>query len=228
MISHAHLSDLVLSTYRDLDEALIPPQFHLVELIDVPAPADTQLAIFRHHHSLILAFPGTVNFWDWVTNISAALRLDRRAGRIRGPRGQRLPRKKTMHAWRRRWTEISPQVRGVIRGENPDHLSVTGHSLGGALAISAAASLYSVADGPDVELVTFAAPRAATPELRATLRGCPATRYEVTTDIVPRVPFLSSQWGTYGQRVALAPVAGGIKANHDMALYRERVHELGR
>lgn len=227
MIPHPALADLVLSTYHDLDESMIPPGFSLVELIDTGLPSDTQLAIFWSRHSLILAFPGTDSPWDWWTNIAAALRLDRRSGRIRGPRGQRrrFPSKKTMHAWQRRWYEIAPRVRDIAAGEKPDHMAFSGHSLGGVHAVHAAASFYAPG-GPDCQLATFGAPRGATADTRATLQGCPAVRYEITLDLVPRVPFLSSQWGTVGERVALAPVVGGIKANHDMGLYRDRVHKL--
>lgn len=226
MIEDPQLADLVLATYRDLDQSLIPPRYTLVDWIDTGPPSDTQVAIFRHEHALILAFPGTVNWWDWITNLAAGLQLHNRPGRINGPRGQRsrFPRGRTIDAWRQRWYTVAPRVDEIIEGESPDELYITGHSLGGALAINAAASYY--AQNHVCQLVTFAAPRAGTPFTEETLAGCPARRYEIPADLVPRVPALSSRWRPIGQRIPLTGVLGGLRANHDMALYRQRVHEL--
>lgn len=226
MIEDWQLSDLVLATYRDLYESLIPPGFVLVDWIDVGPPSDTQVAIFRKDHALIIAFPGSVGFWDWLRNIAAGLQLHSRPGRIVGPRGERsrFPNSQTVDAWRQAWCTVSPQVDDIVTKERPDELYIAGHSLGGALAINCAASFY--ARGDVVELVTFAAPRAGTPATENALRGCPCRRYEIRADLVPRLPAFSQRWRAIGSRIPLPGAVGGIGANHSMTLYRQRVREL--
>ncbi|CAI6091147.1 unnamed protein product [Clonostachys chloroleuca] len=77
---------------------------------------------------------------------------------------------------------------------NPDYsVLATGHSLGGALASMAAASLRDT--GLSVDLYTYGAPRLGNAVFNHFLAGLPGADYRVTNldDPVPRVPFLC--WG---------------------------------
>lgn len=67
------------------------------------------------------------------------------------------------------------------------HVILTGHSLGGALAIIAAGML-AVAGSPPAALVTFGAPRAGLERLAHALRGLPVRQYRNGDDPVPEVP----------------------------------------
>jgi hypothetical protein len=219
MISDIDCAKLVLATYGEVEA---PEKFKLIHEIDTGPPADTQLSIYECEHTVVLAFPGTVNFWDWVTNLSALFRLDRSVGRVSGPRGQRsrFPRKKTLNAWRRRWLSIEPEVSKIIR--KYDHVICTGHSLGGALAVSALCTYHSQGN-MDTYGVLFGTPRCATEYLRIKLAGCPITRYTNCLDLVTQMPCFGADWGVIGSEVKLMPTCGGIKANHSMKLYKDRV-----
>jgi hypothetical protein len=64
---------------------------------------------------------------------------------------------------------------------------LTGHSLGGALAIIAAGML-AVSGSPPAALVTFGAPRAGLEKLADALRAVPVRQYRNGHDPVPEVP----------------------------------------
>lgn len=64
---------------------------------------------------------------------------------------------------------------------------LTGHSLGGALAVIAAGML-ALNGTPAARLVTFGAPRAGTDKLVGVLRATPARQYRCGDDPVPEVP----------------------------------------
>ena len=160
-----------------------PRGFRLIKWIDTAAPDDTQVAIFRRHHAAVIAIRGTTTLWDWAANLGARFGLG---------------------SWRRRWANVSDQIKNEIsRLDNVHAVYLTGHSLGGAVAY------YGVLDYCDThsaELVTFGAPRAVSPRLEQALllSGVTARRYEVAGDPIPWIP--RGRWRSFGVRHMLRGV----------------------
>lgn len=157
---------------------------------------DTQAFIFRVDECIVLAFRGSQEIRDWYTNFSMQLRkfTIRREGQttISSYKGQ-------VHTgFFLGWASVEKDVLAQMKhwqeelkpGETLPPLLVTGHSLGGALATMAAASLQennmSVAG-----LYTFGQPRAGdiafTRQLNNTLPG-KVFRFINNNDVVPHVP----------------------------------------
>ena len=157
---------------------------------------DTQAFIFRTDECIVLAFRGSQEIRDWYTNFSTQLRkfTIRREGQttISSYKG------KVHTGFFLGWTSIEKDVLAQIKhwqddlksGESLPPLLVTGHSLGGALATMAAASLQD--NNMDVAgLYTFGQPRAGdisfTRQLNNTLAG-KVYRFINNNDVVPHVP----------------------------------------
>lgn len=96
---------------------------------------------------------------------------------------------------------ILPQLRAMLNGP----YVLTGHSLGGALAIAAGA-LLTDCGCPPLKLTTFGAPRVGMGDLAKVLKGIPGTRWRHGADPVPEVP----SWPYLADRL-LTPVGA---ANH--------------
>ncbi|MEM9484267.1 MAG: lipase family protein [Cyanobacteria bacterium P01_F01_bin.116] len=157
---------------------------------------DTQAFIFRTEDCIVLAFRGSQEIRDWYTNFSTQLRkfTIRREGQT------------TVSSYKGRvhtgfflgWASIEKKVLAQIKrwqdDLSPDEtlppLFVTGHSLGGALATMAAASLQD--NNMNVAgLYTFGQPRVGdltfTRQLNTALSG-KAFRFINNNDVVPHVP----------------------------------------
>lgn len=100
---------------------------------------------------------------------------------------------------------------------------VTGHSLGGAMALPLAALIKHAGNAP-IATVTFGAPRVGFAMLRAALAGVPVRQYRDGNDFVPDLvpPYEHAaeliQFGTD----ALDPID-----DHSIALYAARVAAMG-
>ena len=158
---------------------------------------DTQAVIFRTDACMVLAFRGSQEIRDWYTNFNTQLRnfTIRRAG------------KTTLSSYKGNvhtgfflgWASIERAVLAQIerwqtealKSQQPlPPLVVTGHSLGGALATMAAASLHE--NGIDVAgLYTFGQPRVGdlrfTRQLNRNLEG-KVFRFVNNNDVVPHIP----------------------------------------
>ncbi|MBE9069726.1 lipase family protein [Leptolyngbya cf. ectocarpi LEGE 11479] len=159
---------------------------------------DTQAVIFRTDECMVLAFRGSQEIRDWYTNFNTQLRnfTIRKAG------------KTTLSSYKGHvhtgfflaWASIEKAVLAQIyRWQNEEALKqnsklppllITGHSLGGALATMAAASLHE--NGIDVAgLYTFGQPRVGdirfTRQLNNNLDG-KVFRFVNNNDVVPHIP----------------------------------------
>ncbi len=161
---------------------------------------DTQAVIFRTDEFMVLAFRGTQEIRDWTTNLDMKLRnfTIRRAG------------KTTLSSYKGKvhtgfflgWADIERDVLAQLeRWQNEPSttgrsfrtlppLLITGHSLGGALATMAAASLHE--NGINVAgLYTFGQPRVGdltfSRQLDKNLAG-KVFRFVNNNDVVPHVP----------------------------------------
>ena len=106
-----------------------------------------------------------------------------------------------------------PWLRGL-----PHPLVLTGHSLGGALAVLSAALL--VATGvPVAAMVTFGAPRAGGDGVRDVLHDVPVRQYRHGHDVVPEVPWLPDVLMHVAPLTEIGSSTGDPIADHAIARY---------
>ena len=139
---------------------------------------DTQGYIAANGDRVLVAFRGTESFPDWLTNLQAV--------KDPGPWGK-------VHEGFQDSFLVSALVIGKMIGEMRGNreIWITGHSLGGALAVLLAATLAE--NSIDVTgLYTFAAPRvgdrAFARELKRSLKGKAHWRVVNEGDLVPHLP----------------------------------------
>lgn len=192
---------------------------------------DTQAYMFRTENFMVLAFRGSQEPKDWLTNVTTQLRnftirkdgvtsLSSYKGRVHT--GFFLAWaiiEKSVLAQIHRWHKDS-----VANGKTLPPLYITGHSLGGALATMAAAALSD--NGIEVAGVyTFGQPRVGdrtfAQQLNQHTNG-KVFRFVNNNDIVPHVPPPFSIWNPtrfYGH-VGMAKyfdAGGNIRANYTLA-----------
>jgi hypothetical protein len=171
------------------------------------ATIETDLAhvlIKTEDAKLTVAFRGTQNAKDWLTDLDAAL--------VAIPT---QPKTKVHRGFLKALTSVIDQVVAEIEHSSPFHmLIVTGHSLGGALAMLAAPALRALGHNPDY-VFTFGQPRVGNSGFSSgydqVLRNR-TWRFVNEEDIVPRVPFVSLGYRHAGQ-CAFAPSTGGLTIN---------------
>lgn len=111
---------------------------------------------------LALVTRGTETQQDWLSNANVAYQP--------GPGG--FP----VHAgFFRVYASMREQVAAALRGRNPSHIHVIGHSLGGAVA-NLFACQYKLENRGDVHLYTFGAPRAGHGEFARYMTGAFGTQ----------------------------------------------------
>lgn len=122
------------------------------------ASTDTQAAVWKDDvtRQLVLGFPGTESMKDWETN-SKAQAVPFKSGNVQCPGNCTVHR-----GFLESWESIAPQVMATLAsalGANMGYTTtISGHSLGGALACLAYASLKT---GPFqvTEAYTYGSPR---------------------------------------------------------------------
>ncbi len=128
--------------------------------------------------------------------------LDLLTTKIKGVRVHRGFYKATKELWdAEKIEEKLDDAKGNL--SDPSNIYVTGHSLGGALAIDSG-FLYEFK-----EIVTFGQPRVAKDDLGPALRGMPKhKRYVNGNDKVPAVPLKRFGWSHHGVEVAIEDAGG--------------------
>lgn len=158
---------------------------------------DTQAFMFRTDEFMVLAFRGSQELRDWLTNFSTKLRNF--TIRKEGITTMSSYKGKVHTGFFLGWASIERSVLDQIsrwrkdslkQGKELPPLVITGHSLGGALATMAAASLSE--NGIDVVgLYTFGQPRVGdwgfTRQLNNNLNG-KVFRFINNNDVVPHIP----------------------------------------
>lgn len=127
--------------------------------------ADTQAFIlkYRHRHGshMILAFRGTEGLFrkpaDWLTNLDLALTTVDLLPSLK--EGQPMVHRGFLRAYE----SIRPGLITAFTEIEPGHVYVTGHSLGGALAILAALDIRMQFPGINVAMYNFGSPRVGDP-----------------------------------------------------------------
>jgi len=157
----------------ELSTALSDGDFRLVAVFN-HADVQAYLAI-RDDDFAVLAFRGTTSLRDWAVDLNAGLR-----GRT-AFKGVRL-HSGFWSAFAGARTEIETALAAHVPSDMP--LYLTGHSLGGALALIAAAALER---DNLAACYTFGCPRVATRDFDTDVK-CPHYRVVNNWDLVPGVP----------------------------------------
>lgn len=166
---------------------------------------DTQAFMFRTNEFIVLAFRGSQEFKDWQTNFSTRLRKVSIRSKMQPLEEDWVPPRGQVHrGFQAAWESVETSVLRQLQQWNqktakPLPLYITGHSLGGALATVAAASL--VKRKFNVQgLYTFGQPRAGdlvfATELNTDLEG-KVFRFVNNNDIVPHVPPPYLPWNPF-------------------------------
>jgi triacylglycerol lipase len=205
----ALISQLV---YQDADpvrngiEAIIGDTLDDFEFLNIPA-TDTQGLLAAFKNSIVLCFRGTSNLADWLDDGEIRLVPFRSNGLIHV-------------GFRNALDSVYPAIEATLRkwSGKGRTLWVTGHSLGGALALLAAAYLRFPADPtkvlprPIAGLYTFGQPRVGTIDFCQACDGNFGAYYfryvnhdDIVTRIPPRVLFY---W--HGGRVEMIDRTGAI------------------
>ena len=149
----------------------------------------TELAIASHDDHRMVVFRGTKGAGDWLGNFEIGL-VSRPYGDVHG-------------GFVRAYEDVHKNVIQGLHGA--DHVWLAGHSLGGALASIAAASLKS--EGIDIAgIYTFGQPMTGASSFKATIdSGLPTSffRFVNHKDIVTRIP-PGSAWRHVGRLVHFA------------------------
>jgi triacylglycerol lipase len=125
----------------------------------------------------VIAFRGTDDVGDWIAN------LDRRA--VRTPHGE------VHRGFHDSYQRLKSQITSIIESEQPEQLWITGHSLGGALAVVCAYDLAANEDKEINGLVTFGQPMVVRSEMADHLDDVllgKFAHYVHAMDLVPRIP----------------------------------------
>lgn len=151
---------------------------------------DTQAFAAENDKMIILAFRGTEpdNIVDWITDLDAFLTA--------GPVGR--VHEGFLAALNHVWPELWAYVHNHRRGRA---LWITGHSLGGALAVLAASKLLLERQEPINGLYTFGQPRVGDFQFaNAVETACKSFyfRYVNNKDVVPRVPLRTMRYADAG------------------------------
>jgi hypothetical protein len=145
---------------------------------------------------VVLAFRGTTNFADVVTDVDAALvpfpynSDDFYAARVH--RGFLKAMDATIHIMRDRLRQVLKQMQAAKFGEK-DALYIVGHSLGGGIAhlVACDKEIVDMCDSPEcIKVITFGCPRtgnAAFAEAFSSLHPS-AVRYSMVKDTITRIP----------------------------------------
>jgi hypothetical protein len=174
---HLQIAKFAQETYEQSVEVL-QARYHSQHFGELGSLCQKQLAGFSVMETdghAVIAFRGTVlNSWhNWKTDFQISL--------------EGTPPRH--HGFDRAWRAMEPDVRAWLAQRRPLTITLTGHSLGGAIATLAAFDL--VKDWSIAEVVVFGCPKVGSDEfaIQAIKLAAITTRYVKTTDLFARVPW---------------------------------------
>lgn len=192
-IHNAHfLGTAAKLAYKDADEVQKTLASWKMDLVKFFDRSDTQAYLAQNDDTCILAFRGTQpdKVKDWLTDLNTT--------QVAGPVGK-------VHAgfWNALnnvWADVSSTLQAKRGTRN---LWITGHSLGGALAVLATAKLLMDKQHPRpvTGLYTYGQPRVGNETFCKSFdqaMGAKTFRFVNYKDIVPRVPLTRMKFGDLG------------------------------
>ena len=126
---------------------------------------------------MVIAFRGTDDAGDWIANLNVL------------PRS--TPHGDIHDGFAAAYDTLRSAIVGAVKRDTPKHLWITGHSLGGALALVCAYDLIENEKVTPQGLITFGQPMVASEKLARYLDGALLGRFAHVVnehDIVPRIP----------------------------------------
>lgn len=184
--------------------------------------------VLESERDAIVAFRGTGSAVDWISDMIA--------------RQCKYPFVRDAGWSHTGFTDIYRSMRQAVvslvdRCDGNKPMYVTGHSLGGALAVLCATDLASKRPDADIRVCTFGAPRAGNPDFaKAYNRSVAASRrYHNEFDVVPHLPPLYYKSPKTDAIYRYMHVSGGyplkfrygsVGANHVIASYFQAVAEF--
>lgn len=204
-LDHVTQTKVPLTLEEKLKLIEMPPTYQLVEHI-IDAETDTHCMVFSAPDRLIIAFRGSVSLTNWQTDFNSAEIICEYANGIIPdlsdiPTGQ-LSRARTMvskpslvhRGFVRAYESVRERIKHVISPLVAENrvIFLTGHSLGGGLAIICAMDLSKVFHLPTnrLSLTTWGCPKVGTFSfVKRFNRVCPsAKRFVMADDIIAKLP----------------------------------------
>jgi hypothetical protein len=181
------------------EAAYLPREQAFVRYCDLGFEQPSHLAagsmnayIIHAADACVIVFRGTDDIYDWLVNLDAIPRSTKHGnvhdGFYQGYHSLAGKGEQPLRA----------QLYARLRESRPRHLWVTGHSLGGALALVCACDLLENANIPLNGLLTFGQPRVFQKLTSDSLNHFLADRYTYFVngqDVVPKVPPLFAHYG---------------------------------
>ncbi|KAJ4413210.1 hypothetical protein N0V91_000184 [Didymella pomorum] len=142
------------------------------------------LALDHTNKLIVISFRGSQSLDNWLTNLDFGFTDTDICNGCSAHSG-------FYQSWLDARDAVIPAVRATVKQYPTYTISVTGHSLGGAIAPFAAAQLRNL--GFTVSLYTFGSPRIGGSAISSYISNQPGGNYRVThyNDPVPRVPLLA-------------------------------------
>ncbi|KAK2051648.1 lipase [Colletotrichum caudatum] len=184
------MTSFTISCSNNACPAIETHDTHIVTTVDISqGQSGGYIALDNTAKSIVLAFHGTSNIDDWMTDLKAGL-VD--SGLCSGC--------KVHNGFQDSWSSIEQTVMAVVPGLHSVHptynVVTTGHSLGAALATLATAHLRQ-SMGIPIDTYLYGSPRVGNEDFVDFFNGLPGQTFRVThwDDPVPRLP--GHQFGYY-------------------------------
>jgi pimeloyl-ACP methyl ester carboxylesterase len=197
VLRHLQKAELARSSYRDAQS--LKDEYHANSFCEFGSLNQKQFAgfgILDADGCAVIAFRGTVisSWHNWATDFDM--------GFVENPARHQ--------GFQRAWQAVAPEVHAWLALHHPRQITLTGHSLGGAMAIIAAfylSNAWSIN-----EVVTFGCPRVGSDDFVNAYSnarsasddptvglGAVTTRYVKSSDVVARVPWESFGYNHVGR-----------------------------
>ena len=200
---------------------------------------DTQVAILTDLSAVTIVFPGSNSYTDWITNFTTfqsytAFYRQVIQGEIDAKKQKTYPyntKNKSgsfMHSgFAKSYLSVRDDIHKYIRNNHTSNVTVTGHSLGGALATLCVLDIqYNFADQLSlIEAYTFGAPKVGNHQFQISYNQRVPNSYHFVhgMDVISSLP---RWWQGYRKTEKQLHIGARFRWNFIAALLRD--HEIGR